>query len=64
MNPADLVEALAAGGTPFADDDPDYCPVHAWDHSYVGDLYHHVDCAAYAAHLDRLTPKPPGRLTS
>lgn len=56
MTPEVFVEALAASGMPFADDDLDYCPVHAWDHSYVGNLYHEDECAAYAAHLSRLTP--------
>jgi hypothetical protein len=56
VTPDDFVAALAAGGTPFADDDPEYCPVHGWDHSYVGDLYHEDKCEAYAAHLTRLIP--------
>jgi hypothetical protein len=29
------------------------CPVHAWDHSYIGNLYHEDECPAYAAHLER-----------
>lgn len=55
MTPADLVDALRrGGGMDFADDtDPDYCPVHAWDHSYIGSLYHEDDCPAYALHLAR-----------
>ncbi|WP_346103437.1 hypothetical protein [Nonomuraea maheshkhaliensis] len=28
--PEEFVEALAAGGMPFADDDPAFCPVHGW----------------------------------
>lgn len=56
MTPEEFVEALAAGGTPFADDDPEYCPVHAWDHSYVGDLYHEDGCPAYRAKLDQRIP--------
>jgi hypothetical protein len=56
VTPADLVQGLRDGGMPFADDDPDYCPVHAWDHSYIGNLYHEDECPAYAAHLTRLIP--------
>jgi hypothetical protein len=53
MTPAEFVEGLRlGGGMEFADDvDPDYCPVHAWDHSYIGNLYHEDECPAYAAHL-------------
>lgn len=50
MNVADFVSGLAEGGTPFADDDPDYCPEHGWD-GPAYDLYHHVECPAYAAKL-------------
>jgi hypothetical protein len=54
MTPSDFVNALRDGGMEFADDvDPDYCPVHAWDHSYIGNLYHADECPAYAAHLAR-----------
>jgi hypothetical protein len=54
MNPREFVEGLRlGGGMEFADDvDPDYCPVHAWDHSYIGGVqYHEDECPAYAAHL-------------
>lgn len=52
MTPEEFTSALMAGGsTNLSDfsDDPEYCPVHDWDHSYVGDLYHQDECAAYAA---------------
>lgn len=56
MTPGEFVESLRQGGMPFADDeDPDYCPVHARNHSYIGSLYHEDECPAYAAHLQRLT---------
>ena len=54
MTPGEFVNALAAGGsTHISDfaDDVDYCPVHAWDHSYIGNLYHEDECPAYAQKL-------------
>lgn len=50
MNPSEFVNALADGETPFAEDDPDYCPQHGWMNT-LDDLYHHVDCDAFAAKL-------------
>jgi hypothetical protein len=49
MNVNDFIEDLRLGGMPFADDEPDYCPVHAW--APQEDTYHHVTCAAYAQKL-------------
>lgn len=57
MNASEFVQALVAGGsTNISDfaDDPEYCPVHAWDHSYVGNLYHQNECPAYADKLESL----------
>lgn len=57
MSVHDFVEALVAGGsTNISDfaDDPEYCPEHAWDHTYVGNLYHQDECTAYAEKLDNL----------
>ena len=54
MTPGEFVEALVSGGsTNLSDfaDDIDYCPVHAWDHSYIGNLYHEDECPAYAQKL-------------
>lgn len=51
MTPEEFVNGLMlGGGTNISDfaDDPEYCPVHAWDHSYVGNLYHQDECPAYA----------------
>lgn len=56
MKPDDFVTALVRGGSTNLsdfDDDLDYCPVHAWDHSYIGDLHHEDSCPAYAARLKR-----------
>ena len=58
MTPEEFVNGLMSGGsTNISDfaDDPEHCPVHAWDHSYVGNLYHADECTAYAAKLDALT---------
>jgi hypothetical protein len=49
MNVNDFIEDLRLGGMPFADDEPDYCPVHAW--APQEETYHHVTCAAYAQKL-------------
>lgn len=59
MSPEEFINGLDAGGsTNLTDhaDDADYCPVHAYDHSYVGNLYHEDDCPAFAAKLTRLIP--------
>jgi hypothetical protein len=59
MSPEEFVNAVVGSGTSnfrHEDDMPDdYCPVHAWDHSYIGNLYHEDECPAYAAKLARLT---------
>lgn len=49
MGPNEFVTSLAAGGMTFAEDDEGYCPVHGWDGPT--DLYHHVECDAYAEHI-------------
>lgn len=54
MNAGEFVAALMRGGsTNISDfeDDPEYCPVHAWDHSTIGNLYHQDECEPYAAKL-------------
>lgn len=56
MTPEEFVTSLVlGGGTNLSDfaDDLDYCPVHAWDHSYIGNLYHEDECTAFAQKLDK-----------
>lgn len=62
MTPEEFVNGLMAGGSTNISDfaeDPDYCPVHAWDHSYIGNLYHENECKPYARKLAHLNN--PGR---
>lgn len=57
MTPEEFVQALIDGGsTNLSDfaDDLDYCPVHAWDHSTIGNLYHQDECPTYARKLESL----------
>lgn len=59
MTPEEFVNALDAGGsTNITDheDDAEYCPIHGYDHSYVGDLYHEGNCPTFAAKLARILP--------
>lgn len=61
MTPGEFAEALAAGGsTNISDfaDDIEYCPVHAWDHSFIGNLYHEDECPAYARKLAEKAGEP------
>lgn len=62
MTPEEFVRGLMLGGsTNISDftDDPDYCPVHSWDHSHIGNLYHQDECEPYARKLAHLND--PGR---
>lgn len=53
MTPEQFVTGLVlGGGTNLSDfaDDPDYCPVHAWDFT---DFYHEDTCPAYDRKIDK-----------
>lgn len=50
MTPDEFVQGLKDGGMPFADQRPDYCPIHGWD-GPAEDTYHHTTCDGYAQHL-------------